>query len=1110
MYKESSINLVREADITKIISNYADLKRAGSLYECTSPFNPSDKTPSFKVSPVKNNFVCYSTQHSGDGIKFVMLKENCTFIEAVEKIAGICNIFLEREEETEEVKRKRSEKEQLLQLVSWAAKKYQDSLKGLPSDHWASEMIIDREINEETLLTFGIGYAPDNWSFLTNTIIENGKLAEGKTTELVISKDGKSYDFFNNRLMFPIQDVNGNVIAFGGRCPKEDDKKTAKYLNSKETVIYSKTATLYGLFQAKNAIAKSRTAVLTEGYTDVTSLHQNGCGTAIASCGTALTDSHCKLLQRFAAHVIICRDNDGFDDEGNPKAGTKAALKDIDILLKNGFKVSIVMFPEGEDPDSYARKLKKDLSDFLDIEGNDLESFDCPDDINQFIFKTKKDAVLWKTEFLKNQAANDPDRISECVTDVCRMIFNIQDDVKRNLYLKDCSKLLKQPIKVLKDKLEELSEVLLQKSIKNQSGTTAEDLGLPPGADFEEFKKFRYITLGNSCWFQGRNGNFFKGTNYRLSPLFHVYGKNDNKRLCEVVNEEGSKKLIDFDSTDFVSRNKFDEALINEGFFVNFENFGATQFTLMRNRILSDFTMAFELKTLGWQKEGFLAFANCVYFKGIVKNMNQYGIVQIETDNPDKSDYFEEVKHFYSPAVSEIYKHTRDDDDPYENDRYFVYKQSPVAIHAWMNQLVIVYGTKARTGIAFIIASMFRDIYLKRYQFFPHLFLTGEKGSGKSKFGESLVAMFTYKQEPFDLNSGTPVAFYRRLSRICNVPTMLEEFHDNLEDKIFQSLKGAYDGRGREMGKATSDNRTTTTKVNSSLIILSQYLSARDDNSLTSRSIIEHFIKPQENFTNEQLSAYNLLKSWEEEGLSSMMIDILEHREYVEDKLHHTYAEINKQLKKELHGMEYQERMMQNYVALLTPVKLLQEKVKFPFAYDEVYKQFKEAIIDSSDLIVESEGLAEFWRTLEYLLDRQPYPLLVKDMHFKIDKFDTLMLQTRKGEKDREWKNTDRKQILLLRLNAVHQLYHKEVSTREGVDVIGENTLRNYFKSKKYYIGAVKSHNFLDTSTSAYVFDYSMMESGGILNLLRNEKAVDTQPSLPFQPKSEAENDLPY
>lgn len=1080
MYKPNSIDQVRDADIVAIISRYADLKRAGSLYECQSPFNPNDKTPSFKVSPAKNNFVCYSTQKKGDGIKFVMEKENCTFYEAVQKIADICGIVLEREEETEEVKKKRSEKEELFRLMEWAAKKYQTALKNTPADHWTKKMIAEREINEETLLTFGIGYAPDEWKYLTSPIIENAKFENGKTSGLVNVKEGNSFDFFKNRLMFPIEDVNGNVIGFGGRCADDDPAKEGgrKYINSKETVVYSKSRSLYGIFQAKKRIIETKTAVLTEGYTDVTALHQHGCDMAVASGGTALTDEQCQLLKRFAAHVIICRDNDGFDANGNPKAGTKAALEDINKLLANGLKVSVVVFPEGEDPDSYSRK---------------------HENIKDFIFTKFQDAVLWKTTFLKNQAANDPDKLSECVSAVAEMLYNIKDDIKHNQYVKEANKLLKTPAAALKQRIADFASAAVAKIEKGTAtDTTSIDLGLPPGADFEEFKKYRFCTIGNSCWFQGRNGSFLKGTNYRITPLFHVYGKNDNKRLCEVVNESGSKKLIDFDSSDFVSQNKFDEALINEGYFVKNESFSAQHFTLMRNRILSDFVMAFELKTLGWQREGFFAFANCVYYKGIVKNVNEYGIVQVETEAADKSEYFEEVKHYYSPAFSEIYKHTRDDDDPYENDRYFVFKKAPVTMDTWMKQMDKVYNEKAIIGISSVFFSLFRDLFVKTHAVSPLLFLSGEKGSGKSKYAESLASLFTYKQPAFDLNGSTLVAFSRRIGRTRNAITLLEEFHDNIDLKILQSIKGSYDNRGRELGMATGDNRTKVAKVNCFLIMLSQYLSSWDDNAITSRSVIQHFIKPQENFTQQEINEYNLLKSWEEEGLTSLVLDIVAHRQEVENNYVKTYADIINRFKKDLKDHDYQERMLQNYVVIMTPITILWKHFNFPFEYEALYQLCKNAIIDSSDLIVESEGLAEFWKTLEYLLDRQPYPLLVNGTHFIIDKPASLKLQGRKGEKEIEWTNDNRKRVLYLRLNAVHQLYHKEVSTREGVDVIGENTLRNYFKSKKYFIGAVRSHRFSDTATSAYIFDYDMMEASGILNLIRNKEDVFEMESNPL------------
>jgi len=450
MYKQTSIDQVREADIITIISRYADLKRAGSLYECKSPFNPNEKSPSFKVSPVKNNFVCYSTQKKGDGIKFVMEKEACTFYEAVQKIADICGIVLEREDETEEVKKKRSEKEELFRLMDWAAKKYQKALLQMPADHWTKKMISERELNEETIVTFGIGFAPDDWKTLTNTIIETAKLELGKSSGLVNVKEGNSFDFFKNRLMFPIEDVNGNVIGFGGRCADDDPAKEngRKYINSKETIIYSKSSSLYGIYQAKKSIVQTKTAVLTEGYTDVTALHQHGCDMAVASGGTALTEEQCKLLKKFAAHVIICRDNDGFDTNGNPKAGTKAALEDINKLLMNGFKVSVVIFPEGEDPDSFSRR----ISDEKDIP--DEKKYDCLryNSIKEFIFENAQDAVLWKTTFLKNQAANDPDKLSECVSAVAEMLYCIKDDIKHNTYVKDANKILKTPIASHEDK----------------------------------------------------------------------------------------------------------------------------------------------------------------------------------------------------------------------------------------------------------------------------------------------------------------------------------------------------------------------------------------------------------------------------------------------------------------------------------------------------------------------------------------------------------------------------------------------------------------------------------------------------------------------------------
>ena len=1076
MYTDQTIDHVRNADIVQVIGNLGvTLKQAGIYREAISPFNPNDKTPSFKINTTKNNWVCYSTNQMGDGIKFVRLLNKCSFADAVKTIAGICNITLMEEPLSEEAQRKRDRKTEMFSVMEQVADQYKKAFRELDSKHWAKELAVKRGFTAETIINFGLGYAPATDRFITVPLTDKGKFEIAKTLGLSKVNKGTGNDFFIDRVMFPIQDHNGNVLAFGGRAA--DLAGYAKYINSPETEIYSKTAVLYGLFQAKTPIAKSGMAVLVEGYTDVTAMHQNGCDIAVASCGTALTDEQCKLLAKVGCHhVIVCRDNDGVKANGDDGAGTKATLRDIDKLLSHGFSVSVCILPENEDPDSFSRILDK-RREAGEFKGN----------MKTYVMVEKEDAVIWKARHIKRRAGDDPYLISEAVKLVAQMLYQIKDDVARTEYIKKAAKTMGQSSKLLKDDIEVIKAKIIENAQKK--GAVADqankDLGLPEGADYRDFLKNEFTVAGNCYHFKGRE-KFFPGTNFIFKPLYFAVGGKESKRICEVINVEGEQRLIDLEPEHLTNYTAMEKRLINLGNFKFLQNTTAVHFRMIRTEILNNFQLAHEITDLGWQDKGFFSYADSIFYKGILKMVNDYGIVQLDESLSSKSTYHQTSNLFYLPAFSEMHKHDSANNDEYENDRYFVFRQSPVSLNEWMLQLKKVYGEKAILGICFIMATLFRDIFIKRYQHFPHMFLTGEKGSGKSKFGESLAAMFTYKQPAFDLNAGTIVALYRRLARIMNAPTMIEEFHDAIDMIKFQALKGASDGRGREMGKATGDNKTVTTNVNCSCIILGQYLSARDDNSLTTRSLLQHFIKPTDSYTTAQIEDYAKLKGWEEVGLNSLIKDILMHREYVEQNLHSTMATISKTMKKELEGSHYEERMLQNYLTIIAPVNILRERgIDFPFTHDEMWLMFKNAIVDSSDLIIESEGLAQFWNVLEFLLENVR---IKTNVHFKIDTPAQIRLQTRKGEKEEPYDNNPRKRILFLRLNTIHQHYHKEVSTRDGVDVIGENTLKNYFKSKRYYIGSVKSHRFEDTSTSAFCFDYDMMEEHNILNLIREKK----------------------
>lgn len=1096
MYTENSIDRVRDADILTVIGHYVQLKRAGSLYEASSPFNPSDKTPSFKVSPSKNNWVDYSTQFKGDGIKFVMLKEPCNFPEAVKKIADICGITMQEEAVTEDVQRRRDNKAEMHRVMENVATEYRKQLGKLNAEHWALKLIARRGISPEIAAQFGIGYAPAGGQFITGPIIEAGKLEPAKSAGIIQAAEGRSYDFFRDRITFPVEDVNGNVVAFGGR--RADEAEGPKYINSKETEIYSKSKVLYGLFQAKKRIQAVGAAILVEGYTDVTGLHQYGCDIAVASGGTALTGEQARQLKRFAPQVILCRDNDGYKANGDPGAGTMAMLRDIDILLSEGLRTSVVILPEGEDPDSFAKKY---------IE----EATEDTAQLIDYMIGSAQDAILWKAEWLKNHAANDDYKVSEAVQTVAQMLFAIKDDIVRKRYADKVAKIFKVKIGTFGEKFADMQKKVEEKAEKSGvlDQALADELGLPEGADYAEFVQKGFCTIGSAYWFPGREG-FFMATNYTITPLFHVAGNVENKRLCEVVNINGEKRLVDLESKDFVNKSQFETKMMDLGYFIFTSKFDESRFRLLKQYILRDFISANEIADLGWQDQGFFAYADCVYHEGNIKKVNNYGIIQLDTPAKKNSDYHAQSTYYYLPAYSEMHRYDNSSGDQYENDRFCVYRPTEITLNQWMAQLHKVYGDKAVLGIAFCFASVFRDLFIKMYQYFPHMFLSGEKGSGKSKFGESLAAIFTYKQPAFDLNAGTPVAFYRRLARYANALSLFEEYHDNIDLKLFQSMKGAADGRGREMGKASGDNKTISTKVNCALIILGQYLSARDDNSLTTRSVLGHFIKRMDPYTTEDIENYAKLKSWEEQGMNALLTEILQHRNYVEKNLHERYREISKKMKTTLEKRAYEQRVLDTYITLLTPMELLWDKFQFPFKREAMWTMFTEAVTDSSDLIVESEGLAQFWQILQYFLERKPFPLIAPGNEFKIDVPATLTIQTKKGEADIIWQNNNRRRVLLLRLNAVHQLYHKEAITR-GVDVISENTMKNYFRSKKYFIGSVKSHRFDGISTSAYCFDYDLMEESGIVNLIRNAHVSGGESGLFDETKTNgAEDDVPY
>lgn len=404
--------ILDQADIVDVINEFVPLKKRGANYLGCCPFH-DEKTPSFTVSQQKGIYKCFGCGASGNAVKFVMEYNQMNYPEALRFLADKYRIEVEETEQTAQEKEKRAESESLQIVNNFANDHFKSNLyKTQEGQTIAMAYFKSRGLRENTIDRFELGYCLDKLDHFTKIALDKQYELEylkklGLTTQ-------KGFDFYRARVIFPIHSLNGKVIGFGARTLK-NDKKTAKYFNSPENPIYSKSKVLYGLFQAKKSIAKADECFLVEGYTDVISMSQSGIENVVASSGTALTEGQIRLIKRFTPNITMLYDGDN--------AGLKAAFRGIDLILAQDMNVRVVQLPEGEDPDSFAQK-------------KGAENF------QQFIASNKKDFIPFKTSILLSQAANDPIKKTEVIRDIVKSIAQIPDTIKRSLYIKDCSALL--------------------------------------------------------------------------------------------------------------------------------------------------------------------------------------------------------------------------------------------------------------------------------------------------------------------------------------------------------------------------------------------------------------------------------------------------------------------------------------------------------------------------------------------------------------------------------------------------------------------------------------------------------------------------------------------
>lgn len=409
------------ADIVEVISEFVSLKKAGQNYRGLSPFK-NEKTPSFFVSPSKGIFKCFSTGKGGNVVTFLMENEKLTYPEALKYLAKKYNIEIVEKEETVQEIQMKNERESLLSVNQFACQYFIDALNSQEGKAIGMSYFNERGIREDMIRKFQLGYAREDKNIFTRTALDKAyKLEYLVKTGLTIQKDNYTIDRFHGRVMFPIHGLTGQILGFGGRILKTDEK-TAKYINSPDSEIYHKSDILYGLNFARQAILKVDKCYLVEGYTDVISMHQSGIENVVASSGTSLTQNQIRLIKRFTHNVTVLYDGD--------EAGIKASIRGIDLLLEEGLNVRVVLLPAGEDPDSFARK-------------HNSESF------IKYIDSEESDFISFKTSLLRKDAEKDPIKKAALITEIVRTISVIPENIVRSVYIRECSKILEVDEKML-------------------------------------------------------------------------------------------------------------------------------------------------------------------------------------------------------------------------------------------------------------------------------------------------------------------------------------------------------------------------------------------------------------------------------------------------------------------------------------------------------------------------------------------------------------------------------------------------------------------------------------------------------------------------------------
>ena len=1064
----SKADVERVLDATDIVdvikSEGLSLHRSGSRYTCCCPVH-NERTPSFVVTPSMGIYKCFGCGIGGNAISFLMDVRGYTYVEAVKELAKRANITLKEDTTpmTAEEMELQHKKDAARAINSAAAKWFVEQLH---ADNqraaFALKYAVDRW-GEDLVTTAGIGFAPGNgafkaWAksqgFSTDLLIELGLLAR--------RDDGRVVDGFFDRVVMPIKSRTNTVIAFIARALAD---VKPKYVNSKESILFKKSDTIFGINVATAEAARQGIIYLVEGTPDVYRLQAIGVPNAVASLGTAWSDVQFDVLRKYNAAVCFIPDIDPPKDGAKYGPGIMAVMRNGRTAMARGLRV-----------------LVKEIEPKDKAEKADADSFIKSKAILEAI--PKEDFVVWyaNKQLADRESASER---AEVLKDVAAIVANISDRDYKTMILQQLSKIFKVSLSIVQNAVRESMQ---SGSSKSSSHEEAEADGM---MDRNAYSRYGFYE-SKSCYYSlNKDGVPVRWSNFVMQPLFHIKDTINPKRLYKIRNVFGREEIIELKQEDLVSIQRF--KLRVEGLGNYIWEAKEEQLTKLKGYLYEMTQTATEITQLGWQKDGFFAFGNGVVYEGQWLPVDDFGIVRIPG-----------LDNYYLPAASMIYSKER---KLFQFERKFVHLGlSEISLRRYSDKMIEVWGDNAKVGICFFLATLFKDIVVAKTKNFPILNLFGPKGSGKSELGHSLMSFFIINNEPPNLSSATDAALADTVAQCANALVHVDEYKNTIELSRREFLKGLYDGVGRTRMNMDRDKKREITAVDCGVILSGQEMPTIDI-AIYQRMLYLTFNVTE--FGEEGKRKFDELKAMRDRGCSQIVLDLLKHRKRVEADFAANYNAAMADINASLTGQSVEDRIFRNWITPLAIYRTLSGVLDLGFDYRDMLRICIDGILRQNSVCKSTNELASFWQVVDYLHQNGE---IFMDGDYRI-KYETSFKG--KGCADKIIFRTA-KPVLYLSTKRVMMLYRKN-GKAVGDSTLPVESLRHYLEISKEFLGvknAVRFKNLSNvreatttettpqgfakvTQTSrtdwALCFDYDMLVENYGINLLIDNEAVDDE-----------------